>query len=108
MQITGTVYRAAYGATVGNDPATWDIPTDPLPPVTVENSDHAIGEATVTINTDGDVVAVCEIDPSGERWTRARLYLGPVMSEANPTALIAVGVFPATDDPDQTGWTVTG
>lgn len=104
MNITGTVLRAAYATTIGVDPTTWDIP-NPCD-VTVENSDHTIGSATVTINTDGDVVADIQITDSGERWTHTRPYLGPVMSETNPTALIAVGVFPGTDDPGLAGWEV--
>jgi hypothetical protein len=103
VHITGTVIRPAYATTIGVDPTTWDIPnpTD----VTVENSGHLIGTATVTIDTNGDVVADIQIDPAGGRWTHTRPYLGPVMSDTNPNALIAVGVFPNTDDADLTGWT---
>ena len=104
MHITGTVIRADYANTIGVDPTTWDIPADPGPDVTVENSDHTIGTATVTIDTNGDVVADIQIDPAGVRWTHTRPYLGPVMSETNPNALIAVGVFPGTDDAGLTGW----
>lgn len=105
MHLTGTVIRADYAATIGTDPTTWDIPADPGPDVTVENSDHTIGNATVTINAAGDVEADIQIDAAGARWTHTRPYLGPVMSQTNPAALIAVGVFPSTDDAGQAGWT---
>lgn len=103
MHITGTVIRADYATTIGVDPTTWDIPNPA--DVTVENSDHTIGTATVTLNAAGDVVADIQIDAAGARWTRTRPYLGPVMSDVNPSALIAVGVFPGTDDAGLTGWT---
>jgi hypothetical protein len=103
VHITGTVIRADYAASISVDPTTWDIPTPT--DVTVENSDHLIGTATVTTTPEGDVVADIQIDAAGARWTHTRPYLSPVMSDMNPTALIAVGVFPSTDDTGLTGWT---
>jgi hypothetical protein len=102
VHITGTVIRAAYATSIGVDPTTWEIttPTD----VTVENSGHLIGSASVTVTVDGDITADIQIDPAGVRWTHTRPYLGPVMSDTNPDALIAVGVFPNTDDAGLTGW----
>lgn len=104
MQITGIAYRAAYGSTVGVDTTTWVLPTDPVPMTVELDLDNPIGTATLSLDDENNLVAVCVINEQFRRWTFTRPFLAVGLDNGNPQAVTCIGLSPATDDAGQPGW----
>lgn len=103
MQITGIAYRAAYGSTVGVDTTSWVLPASV--PMTVElDLGNPIGTATLSLDAENNLVAVCDIGERFRRWTFTRPFLAVGLDNSNPQAVTCIGLSPATDDAGQPGW----
>lgn len=106
MEITGTVYRAAFGAAQDPavDPLTWVLPENTI--LTVESDTGTpIGHTDVlSRDSEGTITADIIVDTGMERWVRRRPYLWPVLDEATPPNLVAVGVFLSGPDGEFTAW----
>lgn len=103
MQITGIAYRAAYGSTVGVDTAAWVLPASV--PMTVElDLGNPIGTATLSLDAENNLVAVCTINEQFRRWTFTRPFLAVGLDDGTPRSVTCIGLSPATDDPGQPGW----
>jgi hypothetical protein len=105
VQITGIAYEAAYGSTVGVDTTTWILPTDPVPMTVELDLSSPIGTATLTLDGDNNLVAVCTITERFRHWANTRPYLAVGLDAGTPPTVTCIGLSPATDDPGQPGWT---
>lgn len=104
MQITGIAYRAAFGSTQGVDTTTWILPADPVPMTVELDVDNPVGTATVALDADDNLVAVCTIGERFRRWTFTRPYLTVGLDSGTPQTVMCIGLTAATNDPQQPGW----
>lgn len=104
MQITGIAYRGAFGTLVGVDTTAWVLPTEPVPMTVELDTTNPIGAATVSLDNDNNLVAVCVITDRYRRWTNTRPYLTVALDSGSPQTVTCIGITPATADPDQPGW----
>lgn len=105
MEIIGVAYRAAYAVQQGLSPTDWTVPA--TVPVYVEDDELTqIGSAALTQDTDGTVNADAVINEQYARWTHIRPYVIAILDNGNPDAVLRVGLFQASPDPDQSTYTV--
>jgi len=103
MIITGTAYRAAFGAgqTPAVNPLLWILPIGATD-LTVEcDMSIAIGTAVLVRGLTGDVSATCVIPTQYERWLIVRPYLGVCLTGNTVTG---IGIYQVSVDSGLQPW----